>query len=81
MVLGHKNGRLTDKQYTQMYLKMMRESYKNNRRDWDELLNKEKVILMCYCYPGAFCHRHLLSKILVQLGAEAKGEIRIGDDY
>jgi len=77
MVMGHKNLRLTDKQYTQMYYKLMQQSYKNNRKEWDEILSREKIILCCYCYDGAFCHRYLLRDILVKLGAEEKGEINI----
>jgi uncharacterized protein YeaO (DUF488 family) len=77
MVMGHKNLRLSDTQYTQMYYKLMRVSYKNNKKEWEELLAKEKIILMCYCYDGSFCHRYLLRDILVKLGAKAKEEIII----
>ena len=77
MVMGHKNLRLTDEQYKDMYYKLMKQSYKNNRNEWDNLLAKESIILMCYCYPQSFCHRYLLRDILVKLGAEAKEEIII----
>jgi hypothetical protein len=77
MVMGHKNLRLTDDQYKDMYYKLMRQSYKINRKEWDELLAKDKIILMCYCYNGSFCHRYLLRDILVKLGAEDKKEIII----
>jgi uncharacterized protein YeaO (DUF488 family) len=77
MVMGHKNLRLTDEQYTQMYYKLMRQNYKNNREEWEKLLAREKVVLLCYCYSGAFCHRYLLKDMLVKAGAEYKGEIEI----
>jgi uncharacterized protein YeaO (DUF488 family) len=53
----------------------MRLSYKENRKRWDELLNQDEVVLVCFCKAGDFCHRVLLAEILVKLGAEYKGEI------
>lgn len=69
--------RLTEKQYTQMYYDLMRKSYKNYRKEWDELLNREKIVLCCYCASGTFCHRLLLAQILTKLGASYEGEIEI----
>lgn len=77
MILGLKNMRLSEEKYTKLYYKLMRKSYKNNRKEWDKLLAKEKIIICCYCYNGAFCHRYLLAKILEKLGAEYKCEIEI----
>lgn len=75
MVMGHKNGTLTDEQYTDMYRELMLKSWKKNRWRWAELLQQERVVLVCYCRPGEFCHRVLLAGILEKLGATYCGEI------
>ena len=75
MVWGHKGGTLSDDEYKKKYIKMMKESLKTNKQQWDDLFSKETVTLVCYCKKGKFCHRLILAKILVMLGAEYKGEI------
>lgn len=74
MVMGHKAGRITDKQYIEQYYKMMRHSYRANREDWNAVLAKDEVLLACYCPAGKFCHRHILAQMLVKCGATFKGE-------
>lgn len=58
--------------YTQSYLVEMRESYKHKRRCWDELLARDRVVLLCFCKdPEIQCHRHVLARqILPTLGAK-----------
>ncbi len=75
IVMGHKNGKITDQEYTDEYYRMMRMSYICNTSRWDELLCQERVVLLCYCPPTAFCHRKLLADILVSLGALYMGEV------
>lgn len=75
MVMGYKSGKLTEEAYTKAYYSMMRASYRANRARWDELLSQPRVVLVCYCKAGAFCHRTLLANILVKLGASYGGEI------
>ncbi len=78
MVRDIKMGRLTEKAYTEQYLKMMRESYKNNRQMWELLLAREQITLVCFCRgAGTFCHRVLLAQILVGLGAKYLGEVPV----
>lgn len=75
IVMDYKNGKISEQEYTFNYCGMMKNSYKEHRSDWDALLSKDKIVLCCYCPAGAFCHRLLLAKILVKLGAEYEGEI------
>jgi len=75
MVMGHKRGEISDAQYTAMYLSMMRRSYHDNKVSWQELVARDSVTLVCFCRPGAFCHRVLLAEILVKLGATYIGEV------
>jgi uncharacterized protein YeaO (DUF488 family) len=75
MVMGHKNHSLPDESYIKRYTQLMRNSYKKNKDKWHNLLNRDRVTLVCFCRKGSFCHRLLLAKILVKLGADYCGEI------
>jgi hypothetical protein len=75
MVLGYKNGRITPIQYSDLYRKMMEESVRKNWVVWKNLLDAERITLVCFCRPGTFCHRHLLANMLQSLGADLGGEI------
>jgi hypothetical protein len=85
MVKGYLQKRMTEEEYTRRYHQMMRQSYLSHRKDWNELLEHEKVALACYCGENEFCHRHLLAEYLQKAG-EANGiEVDIvyeeGRDY
>lgn len=75
MVMGHKRGDLSDEEYTNKYVELMKKSLKENPEKWKNLMNKEKVVLTCYCKEGKFCHRILLAKMLEKSGAKYMGEI------
>lgn len=62
-------------EYTKTYLKMMKESFCNHPKEWDSLFERERVVLCCYCRPGEVCHRTILARFLVKLGAKYMGEI------
>ena len=75
MVMGYKKGLLSEKQYEKLYLERMRRSYVANRAIWNEILKRDRVVFVCFCRKGEFCHRVLLAKIFEKLGAEYGGEI------
>lgn len=75
MVMGYKNGKLTKAQYTEQYTELMRQSFRSNKKEWAELLKRDRVVLVCYCGKGAFCHRILLAEMLMKCGAVYEGEI------
>lgn len=79
MVMKSKQGKLTEQEYTYMYYSLMRHSYVTNRRRWDELLSEDRVVLVCFCRKGNFCHRVLLADILIRLGANYCGEIKLNE--
>lgn len=76
MVMDFKSGRITQEEYTKLYYELMRQSYQSNRQRWDEVLAMNRVVLVCFCHEGVFCHRLLLARILQKLGAEYCGEIK-----
>ena len=80
MVMGVKQGRMSEEEYTREYYERMRESYRQNRQRWDEVLSMEEAVLACYCRAGSFCHRYLLKDMLVKCGAEYAGEVRRLED-
>ena len=61
--------------YVPAFLEEMRASYRRNRRAWEALLARERVVLVCYCVDPAHCHRAILrTRILPALGAVDAGE-------
>lgn len=75
MVMGHKKGAIDADEYVSMYHELMRGTYRNERGKWTELMARDRVVLVCFCPPHAFCHRLLLADILVKLGATYEGEV------
>lgn len=75
LVTGYKRGRIGREEYVARYTQLMRESYRNYRSQWEELLSMERVVLVCHCPAGSFCHRLLLADLLVKCGAAYGGEI------
>jgi len=75
MVMKSKSGLLTHQEYTDLYLQRMADSYHKWKQDWDDLLAKDRIVLVCFCPSGTFCHRYILADILVKLGAKYGGEI------
>jgi len=58
MVMGHKNGVLSDAQYTNLYLNIL---HSLPHDGWNPLLSMKEATLVCFCPATAFCHRHILA--------------------
>ena len=77
MVFGHKAWKgdkrfqifkpVTDEQYSEAYLKLLRQGYAKSKQVFMDLLEKESLTLCCYCRSGNFCHRHLAAEVLVKI--------------
>lgn len=63
--------------YEPAYTEEMRASYKANRKAWQAMLARPRLILCCYCAKAALphCHRIILRSIFVKLGAADGGEL------
>ena len=60
MVMGYKNGTLTEAQYTEQYVRILDAvSIEAWRRLYAQAVNRE-VVLLCYCREGQFCHTNLI---------------------
>jgi len=67
IVLGIKNGTLSEEAYRESYLALLRQSWVDQRGEWEKLLEMDEVALACYCPAGKFCHRHILKEAVVKL--------------
>jgi hypothetical protein len=61
--------------YAPAYESEMRASYRMYRAEWEALLERKRVVLVCYCTDANHCHRTLLARILWKLGAHVRGEL------
>lgn len=68
MVMSAKRGEITEAEYTERYLAIL-EIVPVSAIDWllSQAVNGD-ITLVCYCKPGAFCHRVLLAKWLESRG-------------
>lgn len=70
MVKDFKGGRISENQYTEEYMELMRSRYKNNKDIFQQVIQLamvENIALACYCPPESFCHRHLLKNIFMSI--------------
>jgi uncharacterized protein YeaO (DUF488 family) len=75
IVMAIKEGRINEKEYTDRYFELMRQSYRENKQEWLDILKLDEIILGCYCPKGKYCHRYITAWILKKLGAKYVGEI------
>jgi uncharacterized protein YeaO (DUF488 family) len=75
LVMGSKNGHISEEKYKERYYQLMRQSYTQNRFRWNELLSQDRVTLVCFCPSGQFCHRLILAEILEKLGGKYVKEV------
>lgn len=67
------------KTYAAAYLREMAASYDAHRGQWEALLGRPRVVLTCYCTDPNRCHRRILARVLVKLGAVDRGELPAED--
>lgn len=76
MLKAIKGGSMSREEYKTRYVDLMKKSLRENPQKWKDLISRDKVILVCYCPSGVFCHRVLLANMLVKSGvAKYMGEI------
>lgn len=77
IVRGHQKGRISDVEYTEKYLAILRSRYSKNPKLFTAPLEHDEVTVTCFCRPGKFCHRHLLIAVFAKI-AEKHGITVIG---
>jgi len=63
-VMDYKNGKMTEEQYTTLYLTRMRQSFKQAFLEWEKLKEYTEVAIACYCKPNTFCHRYIFVDLM-----------------
>ncbi len=58
---------LSEAEYTDGYLKLLRARYATDKQPFLDLLNRDRVTLTCYCGAGDFCHRHIAVQVLEKI--------------
>ena len=66
---------LTDEQYSDAYLALLRQRYKTNREAFHQIIEQGMVTLVCYCAAEGFCHRHLAKAVLVKIAENIGYEV------
>ena len=61
LVKRYRDGEINNRQYSAEYVLLMRKSWVEKNWSWEWLLNQDEVTLVCFCKPGAFCHRTVLA--------------------
>jgi uncharacterized protein YeaO (DUF488 family) len=69
--------RMTEAEYTKLYIQKMRESFKQNKKRWLQVARMDRVCFVCYCSEHTFCHRY----ILVELFEKVCGKRGIEFEY
>lgn len=80
IVRGHKNKVLSDEAYTRQYHRLMHESRVQHPAHWEYLFGLKKIVLVCFCTPGAFCHRVILANMIqsfTTINSTYHGEIQV----
>jgi len=66
IVMDHKSGKITDKEYKKIYLAMIQRSFWENYDRWLEVMMYEEVTFLCYCPRNPkFCHRLILPEFII----------------
>lgn len=76
LVQNYKSGYLPKQLYKERYQSLLERNLRDRSDDFDQLLKRERIVLVCFCPPGDFCHRLLAANFLQCLGAWYKGEIQ-----
>lgn len=80
MVMGLKNGSMTEEGYTQVYNRILDNVFAgaSGYSLWQDFSRQERVTFVCFCPTGAFCHRVLLAVYLQKAGwGVYRGELKL----
>jgi hypothetical protein len=58
---------LTTEEYRDLYYALLRSRFRADKQPFLDLLQRERLVLLCFCPAGAFCHRHLAVDILEKI--------------
>lgn len=74
LVWAYKQGNISQPDYVNEYYTMMLNSYHRYPHVWHYIASLDTITFVCFCKPGKFCHRVLLTDYFKQMGATYMGE-------
>ena len=82
MLLDFRLGRINALEFKEQYFDQLEASFIQHQYTWDEMLNRERIVLVCSCNADdGSCHRHALIEFLRQFGVKYAGKLnaQLGD--
>lgn len=79
---AHRLGLMSSAEYKAHYVTRMRQTFVQQRSEWNKLKTLQRVAVACYCPAGKFCHRHIFTELLQAfmqregIPVELKGELQ-----
>jgi uncharacterized protein YeaO (DUF488 family) len=64
MVMGVKNGTMSQEEYTRRYVAILSKALTENNINVLSQKFPNSITLVCFCSKGAFCHRVMLARVL-----------------
>jgi uncharacterized protein YeaO (DUF488 family) len=78
MIWGWKKYGWTWSRYKRAYRELLKQSEKDHSEEWNDVISREHVVLVCFCPAFGNCHRYEFTKWLVhRYDAIYEGEILI----
>ncbi|MNP89187.1 hypothetical protein D3C85_15910 [compost metagenome] len=78
VLYAYKRGEVDDDQYTEIYLKKLREHFRASPEDFEDFLKREgKFAVACYCKAGKFCHRHIFITFVLELAEDNGYDVEV----
>jgi len=75
LLFDYKSGSITDNEYSDRYLKIMRNRFRENKHLLLDLLAGRDIAIACYCKANTFCHRLILKDILMKIAISENIEL------
>lgn len=75
---AYKRNEVSDDEYTDLYLKRLREQLWAHPEDFQKFLENEgPVAVACYCRAGKFCHRHIFAPFMQEVAEDNGYTLRL----
>jgi len=66
-ITGKATAALSEEQYTEQYLQLLRQRYIQNKQPFLDILTGPQATITCFCGVGKFCHRHIAVDVLEKI--------------
>lgn len=70
LVMGIKNGTITEEEYLEEYIKKLEYTSKVYLEEWFTVLDRGEIAISCFCSCDTFCHRFILAEFIYDVANE-----------